>query len=68
MLQAPARGLGAHAHQRRLAGTAAHKLTAGVRGRSPLVPGGLDQKTPGMAVAGLGDRALAAALPGGALA
>ncbi len=38
------------------------------RGRPAMVPGGLDQQASGVAVAGLGDRPLAAALPGGVLA
>ena len=52
----------------RLALAAARQLTARARGRPPLVPGGLDEEAPGVAVAGLGDRPLAAALAGGALA
>jgi hypothetical protein len=60
-------GGGALPHQGRLALSAAGQLAARPRGAA-LVPGGLDQQAPGVAVAGLGDRPLRAALAGGALA
>src|SRR5215210_2058050 len=67
LVQAAVCALGPLAYRRRLAFAAADQLAAWPVG-SAVMPGGLDQQSARVRVAGLGDRALAAALPRGVLA
>ena len=62
LVQPPSAALSLRLHSERLAVSSALKRDASTRRRA-LVPGGLDQQPAYVAVAGFGDRALAAPLP-----